>query len=154
MALAGALGLAAACAPRAGVPSRPPLPPGHVEAAPPAPIPADANFLLTLGEAVGSPEADVGSYAKVIIDSEAAGQVQIGPKSQERRWGVRLPPGNHLFRFEYWVLPPAGDWAPLDAQWQPAERFIRVEEGSRIAVSLKFYDGARQHKLEIAREGH
>jgi hypothetical protein len=150
-----AVACAAACAPRAGVPSRgvPTLPPGHVAPAPPAAIPADANFVLRLSEAVGTPEEDVGSYVKVVIDGEEAGQVAMGPKSQERLWGVRLPPGNHLFRFEYSVLSLAGPWVPLDAQWQPAERFIRVEDKFRVKVSLKFYDGARRHQLEIARAG-
>lgn len=124
---------------------RPPLPAAEE-------VPADANFVLSLSEAAASVEEDTPSYAKIFVDGQPAGETAVGPKSRERRWGLRLDSGNRLFRFEYWVLPSSGPWAALDAQWQPTERFIRVVEGERAVVSLKFYDGARRHDFQISRE--
>ena len=135
---------------------KPPSPqvlvPGHVALAPELAMSADANFVLTVSEAVGTPEEDTASYTQIVIDGRPAGRVPIGPRSQQRKWGARLEIGNHLFRFEQWRLPPAGDWGPLDAQWQPNERFIRVERGARTSVVLKFYEGGRKHEEQIARE--
>lgn len=115
-------------------------------------VPSDSNFVLSVSEAVAGPEEDTPAYAKVYIDGKPAGETPKGPKSQEKKWGAHLSPGNHLFRFEYWVLPGAGDWGLLDDQWQPTERFIRIEEGGRTAVPLKFYEGGRKHSLQTSRE--
>lgn len=128
-----------------------PLLPGHVPPAAAVALAADANLVVTVTEAVAALEDDRGSRTLIFIDGEPAGRIPDGPKSQERKWGLRLPPGNHLFRFEHWVLPAEGDWAPLDAQWQPVERFIRVEEGRRTEILLKFRDEGRGHSLEITR---
>lgn len=141
---------AAGCA----APAVRPLLPGHVPPAPEVELPKAANVEVSVVEAVPGPEEDTGSYAVVYVGGREAGRVPVGPRSQERRWGFTLPPGNHLFRFEYWVLPPAGDWTRLDEQWQPPERFIRVDEKSRVAVSLKFVDGGRRHSLQVSREAH
>ncbi|MBI3553452.1 MAG: hypothetical protein HY077_13230 [Elusimicrobia bacterium] len=116
------------------------------------PVAADANVLLLVAEAVGGPEEDLGSYTKVFVDNQPVGQTQMAPRSAQKRWGARLAPGNHLFRFEKWNLPMVGDWAALDAQWQPPERFIRMDEGTRAVVRLKFFDSGRGHNLQIARE--
>lgn len=135
-------------------PAAPPAPllPGHVRPAPSAAIPADANFVLAVSEAIASLEEDTASYTKIFIDGQPAGETAVGPRSQERRWGRRLEAGNHLFRFEYQVLPSTGDWTALDAQWQPTERFIRIEGGARTSAALKFYEGARRHDLRVSRE--
>ena len=129
-----------------------PATPGRAKPAPAPVIPADANIILTVSEAVASLEEDTASYTKVFVDGEPAGETSVGPRSQERQWGRRLEPGNHLFRFEYQVLPSTGDWTPLEAQWQPTERFVRIEGGAKTLVALKFYDGARRHDLQISRE--
>ena len=147
------LGLAGCSVFGPGVPApAKPLAPGHVEPAPAAAIAADANFVLTVSEAVDSADEDTASYTVIYVDGKPVGKTPIGPKSQARQWGLKLPPGNHLFRFEYWILPSVGDWGALDAQWQPTESFIRVEEGARTSAALKFYEGAHQHDLQNSRE--
>lgn len=127
-----------------------PLLPAHGR--PAAAIAPDANFILQISEAVASREEDTASFTKIFIDGTLAGETEVGPRSQERLWGRRLDAGNHLFRFEYQILPGTGEWAALDAQWQPTERFIRVERGGRTRADLKFYDGARRHELRLSRE--
>ena len=149
------LGGCRASSPIAGKPAAPAAPPERGAAvvfAQPPPIPADANALVTFSEAVAAPEDDIPAYAKVFIDGKLVGQTAIGPKSAPKAWGQVLEPGNHLFRFEAWLLPLPGEWAPLSVQWQPPERFIRVEPGRRTLVSLKLFDGGRRHSLEITRQ--
>lgn len=116
---------------------------------PAKPIPADANFVLLVSEAVGSPAEDLGSYTKVFVDGKPAGQTQMSAKSFQKRWGAKLEPGNHPMRFEKWNLPVLGDWVALDAQWQPNERFIRVRPDARTIARLKFYDGGHGYSLDI-----
>lgn len=125
-----------------------------VPVAPPAPppMPQNANFLLVVSEAVDSAADDLGSYTRVYVDGKPAGETPVAPKSQEKEWGALLPAGNHLFRFEKWNLPSTGDWAMLDPQWQPVERFIRVEPGQKTIVSLKFYDGGTKNDLRVVRQ--
>ncbi|MDE2237057.1 MAG: hypothetical protein KGK30_04140 [Elusimicrobia bacterium] len=107
--------------------------------------------MLTASDAVASAAQDEDCYLAVFVDGKAAGQTAVALKSKEKAWGEVLPVGNHLFRFEEWVKPPSGQWTPLPADWQPTERFIRVEPGLRTVVSLKFYDAGRRHSLEISR---
>jgi hypothetical protein len=129
-----------------------------IEGPPPRPaakpyvIPTDANFLIVASEAVSGPEQDIGSYVKVLVDGKEAGQTPTGPKSAEKKWGAVLPPGNHLFRFEHWVQPLPEEWTPLKAEWQPPERFVRVDGNQRTVVTLKFVDGGRRHSLQVSRE--
>ena len=101
---------------------------------------------------MGSAEDDIASYTKVYVDNAAAGQTEINAKSKSKKWGAKLASGNHLFRFEKWNLPPTGDWQMLDPQWQPPERFIRVEDGQKTTVKARFYDNGRKFELQIARE--
>ena len=115
-------------------------------------LPSNANFTVSVSESVNGPEEDSPSYLRIFIDGQPAGQTTVSPRSQEKKWGGALPPGNHLFRFEKWDVPPGAPAAPLDSQWQPPERFIRVEPGVRAAAALKFYEGSHKHSLEIARE--
>jgi hypothetical protein len=119
---------------------------------PPKAVPSDANFVLVVSEAVGDPSKDLGSYTKIFVDNQLAGQTETGPKSSDKKWGARLEAGNHLFRFEKWNLPTVGDWAALDSQWQPPERFIRVEAATRVTAKLKFYDDGRGRDLTITRQ--
>jgi len=119
---------------------------------PQPPIAADADFLLIVSEAVGGPDEDLGSYTKVFVDGKLLGQTQMAPKSVDKKWGMYLQPGNHLFRFEKWDETKVGPWTALDEQWQQAERFIRIEPGTRAVARLKFYDGGRGHALAITRE--
>jgi hypothetical protein len=115
-------------------------------------IPADANFEITESETVASAEDDQPAFVKVWVDGREAGQTAVFPKSKDKKWGAALPPGNHLFRFQMWVLPTPGEWTPLAEGWQPPERFIRVEQGLRTLVTLKLYEGGRRHSLQVARE--
>ncbi len=155
--LAAAL-LAGACAPKvvpwrvakAGPVTLPAAQPTIPSTPPPKPVPK-ADFELIVSETVDSLEDDLGSYAKVYVDRQPAGETQIAAKSQDKTWEAVLPPGNHLFRFEEWYLPSTGDWTMLDPQWQPPERFIRVDPGQKTVVRLRFYDGGLRNKLEIER---
>ena len=112
----------------------------------------DANFELVISEAVSSAEEDADSYAKVYLDGFLVAQTSVGLKSQGKVWGERLAVGNHLFRLELWNTPRSGEGVPLDAQWQPQERFIRIEEGTRAKVALKFFDGGHNYSYQISRE--
>lgn len=116
---------------------------------PPPAIPADANFVLLVNEAVGSPADDLGSYTTVFIDGKMAGDTQKAPKSTEKKWGVRLEPGNHPVRFEKWNLPMLGGWVALASQWQPNERFIRIKPDMRAIARLRFYDGGHGYALDV-----
>lgn len=126
---------------------------------PPQPIPpAEAkpvytnNFVLTVSEAVADSSQDLPSQTRVYVDGKLAGQTDVSPKSHDKSWGAALPDGNHLFRFEQWVLPAIGEWAPLADQWQPRQRFIRIEPGQRTLVTLKFSANERRYGLQIARD--
>ncbi len=131
-------------------PEPPPVP--VVLPTPPVPVPEDADFVLAVVDAIASSEEDVLSQAKVFMDGKPLGETHIGPKSAEKRWGMRLEPGNHLFRFEQWVFTAPASWGPLDSAWQPRERFVRIEEGSRAVLSLRFSEGGRRHTVQFARE--
>jgi hypothetical protein len=115
-------------------------------------VPADANFMLVVSEAVGTPEEDIPSYVKVFVDGQPAGQTPIDAKSKEKKWGDKLRPGNRLFRFEQWIQPFQGEWTPLAAQWQPPERFIRIEANQRAMITMKFLDGGRRFTSQLSRD--
>ncbi|MBI4679502.1 MAG: hypothetical protein HY748_18165 [Elusimicrobia bacterium] len=122
---------------------------------PPAPAPqaaVDANFELVAVEVVESPEEDAVALVKVYVDGELAGQTQAGPKSSERRWQGALKAGNRLMRFENWSVGPSGEPELMAEDFQPRERFVRVEDGARTKVSLKFFDKGRQNTLQVSRE--
>jgi hypothetical protein len=128
---------------------------GQAVAPPPPPppvVPADANFVLTLVEAVPTPEADIQAYAVVTVDGKEQGRTQTGPKSQEKKWGAALVPGNHLFKFEVWFSTAADTWTPLASSWQPPERFIRVDGALRTTAALKLTEGGRRHAISVTRE--
>ncbi|MBI5211054.1 MAG: hypothetical protein HY927_13875 [Elusimicrobia bacterium] len=112
----------------------------------------EANFELATFEVVENPEEDTVSFVKVFVDGEAAGQTQAGPKSSEKRWQSRLTAGNRLVRLEAWAVSPSGEAQLAAGDIQPRERFVRVEEGQRTKVSLKFYDKGRKNSLQVARE--
>ncbi|OGR87288.1 MAG: hypothetical protein A3J74_11300 [Elusimicrobia bacterium RIFCSPHIGHO2_02_FULL_57_9] len=117
-------------------------------------VPKDANFVLSVSEAVLSPEEDTSSYATISVGGRSAGRTPAGPRSSDKKWGARFAPGNHLFRFEYWIAASSASehWSPLNAQWQPIERFVRVNDRERLTVTLKFHDGARKHSYQISRD--
>ncbi|MBI4375843.1 MAG: hypothetical protein HY549_05270 [Elusimicrobia bacterium] len=127
---------------------------------PPPPFPPDSNFVLSVSEAVADPARDLPSYAKVFIDSAETGRTPSAPRSEEKFWGIRLEPGNHLFRFEYWMAVSSAPelamsteaWKPLGSQWQPIERFIRIEPGQRVIVTLKFFEDALRHSQQMSRQ--
>ncbi|MFA6319011.1 MAG: hypothetical protein WC943_16495 [Elusimicrobiota bacterium] len=123
---------------------------------PPAPVPPQAvvaaNFEVTAVEVVESAEADAVGFVKVYVDNELAGQTQAGPRSSERKWQGSLAPGNRLLRFEAWTAGPLGEPEPMPEEFQPRERFVRVEEGSLTKVLLRFTDGGRKSVLQVGRE--
>lgn len=132
--------LLASCAPRAVVVADQP------------PVAPDANFVLVVEEAVNGPEEDHLAYVLVTVDGVLAGKTAQLPRSRRKEWGLKVEPGNRLFRFDLWHLDPGGDWRPLDSQWQPRERFYRVEPGQRTVVTLRFNDGSRKHEATVRRE--
>lgn len=142
--LLGLFLLLSACArPRPSVPQPPPLSPG---------APQEANFVVKIDEIVEKAEEEGSSYANVFVDGAQAGQTSMGPKSREKRWEGALPVGNRLVRIEYWVLPGLADWARLPDQYQPRERFVRVEPGKRTIMAVRFHDKARRHSVNVSRE--
>ena len=126
--------------------------PGPEPLSKPFVIPPMATFEFTGSESVASADADQPAFFKVYIDGKEAGQTAIAPKSKDKKWGAVLPFGNHLFRFQAWVLPLPGEWTQMAEGWQPPERFIRVEEGLKTLVTIKLYDGGRRHTLQVNRE--
>lgn len=153
--LAGAAALA--CAHQAPIPPAQPaasLPTAKpvIPSSPPVVISTQSDVVLTVSETVNSAEDDIASYTKVYVDNLPSGQTDIGPKSQPKHWGAVLPPGNHLFRFETWDLPPSGEWEMLDPQWEPPERFIRVLDGQKTDISLRYYDHGFKNELTISQE--
>ncbi|MBI5624447.1 MAG: hypothetical protein HY924_11770 [Elusimicrobia bacterium] len=123
---------------------------------PPAPEPpkavAEVNFELTAVEVVESAEEDAVGLVKVFVDNELAGQTQAGPRSSERRWLGALAPGNRLLRLEQWAAGPTGDPQLLPEELQPRERFVRVEEGFRTRVLVRFTDGGRKSTIQVSRD--
>lgn len=115
-------------------------------------IPADANVIVSMAEAVAGPEEDRPTYLKVFIDGREAGQTEIGPRSAPKRWGARLEPGNKLLRLEKWEEPQPGQWFPLQPAWQPQERFVRVDAATRAAVTVRFTENGRRHSFQVSRE--
>lgn len=117
----------------------------------PAPPSPAANFEVLVHEAVERPDEEGTSYAKVFIDGAFVGQTTEGPKSVEKFWRGPLAAGNRLLRLEYWVLPGLGEWERLPEDRQPRERFVRVEEGPKTSVRVRFFDKARRNSLQVHR---
>lgn len=147
---AAAPAAAAVAEPPASEPPAPALP--AVEATPAVAVPKEANLTLSVSETIAGPEEETLSQTKVYVDGQPAGETHIGPKSQPKTWGARLSPGNHLFRFEQWALSKDNEWAALPAEWQPRERFVRVDEKTRAVVGLRFYEAGRRHNVQTSRE--
>ena len=130
--------------------------PSAVVKAPPAPTPAapapDANFSVTTYEVIEKSEDDGTAYLKIFIDGAAAGQTDSGPRSQVKRWEGAVPAGNRPVRFEYWIMKSTSEWSPLGEDHAPRERFMRVEEGVRTKVEVKFFDQARGNSVTLAKE--
>lgn len=110
------------------------------------------NFEVMTYEVVDNPEGEGVSHLKIFVDGAEAGQTAAGPKSSEKIWQGRLAPGNRLIRLEYWVLPGFGDWERLGADFQPRERFMRVEEGFKTKVAVKFSEKGRKNQIQLTRE--
>lgn len=111
---------------------------------------ANPNFDLTVREVVATPEEDTEVYAEVFVDGKPAGQTESGRRSQEKRWAAELEEGNRLMRFEVWDSSVTALRWPEDRQ--PRERFIRVEQGKKTKVELRFFDQGRQYELGISQE--
>lgn len=112
---------------------------------------ADSNFTLTVYEVVENPEDESDAYAKVFVDGIEAGKTPSGPKSSEKKWESVLPAGNRLMRFEYWTLSETGEWTRAPEEFQPREKFFRVEEGLKTQVILKFFDKGRDNAVTSSR---
>lgn len=149
---------ASACAAhRAAAPGAAPLALAPVSARPsrplfaPTPEVVGANFLLVVSEAVPDPSEDGVSYTKIFVDGREAGATEVGPKSQEHTLKLKLPPGNLPIRLEQWVLPPAGEWTRLGDEFQPRERFVRIEDGSVVRLELRFAENEGSNTLSLSR---
>ena len=112
----------------------------------------DANFEFTVYDVVERADEEGTSYAKVFVDGALVGQTPTGPKSHDKSWSGRLSPGNRLLRVEYWILPGLGSWERLPDDYQPRERYIRIEEGRKTKLRVKFFDRARKNSMEISRD--
>jgi|GEM_PF-1785367 len=152
------LAFAAACAaPRAVTPTAAPAP-APVPARPPKPLFSetpevnDPNFVLVVSEAVQDPSDDGVSYTKVFVDGREVGRTEVGKKSEEHVLKLKLPLGNQPIRLEHWVLPAVGDWTRLDDEFQPRERFVRVEDGTVVRLELHFSEGEGSNTLALTRE--
>ena len=130
-----ALLIAAACAgPRLAEfpkPLRPPPPVAVVEV-------KDPNFEAVVIEAVPNADDEGVSFTKVFVDGQEAGHTAVGLRSQEKRARLKLPAGNQPVRLEYWFLPPIGEWTRLPGALQPRERFVRIEEGAIVRLTLRY----------------
>jgi len=125
------------------LPPQPPSPP-IVEAPNP-------NFELVVVEAVPNADDEGVSYTAVFVDGAEAGKTAVGARSQEKILRLRLPAGNQPVRLEHWLLPPVGEWTRLPDLRQPRERFVRVEDGSLVRLTLR-YPVSGPPTLLIARE--
>jgi len=145
--LAALLLLAAGCAA-----PRPEAPP-KVPSQPPAPPPvtaAAANFELVSVDSVPNADDEGVAYTRVLVDGIEAGKTPVGPRSQEKTLQLRLPPGNRPIRLEQWVLPPVGEWTRLPDDRQLRERFVRVEEGTLVRLTLRYGTDGRP-SLQLTR---
>lgn len=133
-----ACGLACAPAPKPGAVAVPPKP--------------GDNLVLTVRESVDTPEEDTTTYGRIFLNGEPAGRTELSPKSAPKRWGARLPEGNQLLRFEVWDSTGSEPGDRRADDFQPRERFFRVEAGLRTLVDLKFRDKGRAYDFEVARE--
>lgn len=113
---------------------------------------APANFELSAYDVVESSEAEALSIILVFVKGRLAGQTEAGLLSKEKRWAARLPAGNQPFRFERWVLPGTGEWIKTGEEFQPRERFYRVDDKRLTKVRLKFFDSGRRHAMQISKE--
>lgn len=121
------------------------------EAPAPPPLTPEANLEVVIHEAVERPDEEGTAYAQVFIDGTLLGQTPAGPKSTEKIWRGHVAPGNRLLRLEYWVLPGLGSWERLPDDRQPRERFVRVENGHKTAVQVRFFDKTRRNTLQVLR---
>ncbi len=121
----------------------------------PAPAPAlpkpDDNLVLTVRETVDTPEEDTPTYGRVYLNGEPAGRTELSPKSAPKRWGARLPEGNQLLRFEVWDSTGSEPGERRADDFQPRERFFRVEAGMRTMVELRFRDKGRAYDFDVTR---
>jgi len=137
-------------------PAAPPAAPsaGEETGSPPrAALPsAPPNFELSSYEVVEKEESDALAMVRVFVGGSLAGQTETAPLSKEKRWTGRLQPGNRPLRFERWVLRGTGPWAKAEDDFQPRERFYRIDDRSLIVVQLKFFDSGRQYVIQTTRE--
>lgn len=112
----------------------------------------DPNLILVVTESVPDPADDGVSFTKVFVDGQEAGKTGVGRKSEERALKLKLPDGNQPLRLEHWVLPPVGEWTRLEDARQPRERFVRIEAGTVVRLSLRFAEGEVSNTLTLSRE--
>ena len=137
--LALALAAAAACGP-----------PKESRKASPPPTP-EANLIIIVNEVVQNEQEDGFVFTLVYLNGTLRGQTDVGAKSSQRSWETWLAPGNYLLRLEQWAVPQEGEPSVLARDFQPRERFVKVEGGKLTEVRLKFFDRGRRNSLKIAR---
>jgi len=149
--LAGLLLAGACAAPRAGAKAHyGPKPSRPLFAA--VPEVADPNLILVVSEAVPDPSDAGVSFTKVFVDEREIGRTEVARRSEEHVLKLKLPLGNQPIRLEQWLLPPVGEWAPLDGDRQPRVRFVRVEDGTIARLELHFSEGESSNTLRLSRE--
>ena len=136
-----------ACAPRPVSPPRQPDQPPPV-----APVEVkNPNFELVATEAVPNADDEGVSFTKIFVDDKEVGKTPVGPRSQERRVQLNLPPGNQPVRLEHWILPSVGEWTRLPDAQQPRERFVKVTEVRITRLTLR-YGADGMPSLQLTRD--
>ena len=139
---------------------------------------AASNLAIVTYEIVAKAEDDTPTRTAIYANGQSIGQTEPAPKSKKKIWDGRLPLGNHLIRCERWILVPSipasalsyvllssGTVAPSPAiassstlQWakdvrsQPWERFVRIEDGQRSKLEIKYFDDGREFSYDIQKE--
>ena len=111
-----------------------------------------ANFEFSAYEIVETPSEDIQEYVTVFINGQEKGSTEIDLKSRLKFWRTELSPGNYPMHFEVWDSTNGITGVRRADDFQPRERFVRVEPGQKTSVVLKFYDKGRQNFLYITRE--
>lgn len=112
----------------------------------------ELNIEVVEYEVVQDPKQEGISATCIYLGGELLGQTAAGLRSREKIWEGRLPPGNHLLKFQRWFFPGNHLWLKDNAAFQPRKRFIRVKEGSKTRVVLKYYAGGKKYSFQVSRK--
>lgn len=113
--------------------------------------PAECNFQLLVDETILDPAQEGESYTVVLVDGVEAGRTAMGPRGTQKRLLLKLPLGNRPLHLEHWVRSPRSEFGPVSPDFQPRERFVRVESGFVTRAFLR-YNASGAPQLVIQRE--